>query len=69
MSALDGNYPRTWKPPSLIKNPVYRGGFWLAVGLYAVWSLTTLDIDWDRTTQGFERSCSCVVSPRALKWR
>jgi phosphonate transport system permease protein len=71
MSALDGNYPRSWKPPSLIKNPIYRGGFWLAAGLYAVWSLATLDIDWDRTGQGFERAgrlLSRAFPPDFSRW-
>lgn len=71
MSAADRDYPRTWKPPSLIRSPVYRGVFWLAAGLYAVWSLTTLQIDYDRVGQGFERAgrlLSRMFPPDFSRW-
>lgn len=71
MSAPDVTYPRTWKPPSLIRNPLYRGGFWLAVVLYVVWSLATIEIDWNRTGQGFERAAalfSRMFPPDFSRW-
>lgn len=54
------SYPTTWKRPGLIENPVYRTGMWIAAGLYLVWSLGTLEMDWGRVAQGLPRAADMV---------
>jgi phosphonate transport system permease protein len=50
------NYPKTWKRPGLITNPhVQRAVVALAV-LYLLWSIGSLDFDWARISQGFDRA-------------
>ena len=54
------NHPTTWKRPGLIENPVYRTWMWIAAGLYLVWSLGTLEMDWGRVAQGLPRAADMV---------
>jgi phosphonate transport system permease protein len=45
-----------WRPPKLIANPLYRHGLTVLVVAYLIWSLGTLDIDWNRAAQGMGRA-------------
>lgn len=53
--------PSHWRPPSLIESAAVRYGLWLVVGVYLVWSLGTLEIDWARTAKGFPRAGDMVA--------
>lgn len=55
------SYPATWKRPSLIERPVYRFSLWLAVAIYLLWSLGTLEMDWGRVTQGLPRAADMLA--------
>ena len=46
------NTPTTWKPPSLIENPVLRYGMVVFAVIYFFWSVGTLEVDWERTLKG-----------------
>lgn len=48
--------PTTWRPPNLIPNPFYRYGLIALAIAYLVWSLATLEIDWNRISQGLPRA-------------
>ena len=50
--------PTRWRAPRLIANPVYRHGFTLAVVVYLLWSIGSLEIDWGRVVQGLPRAGS-----------
>lgn len=53
---LQDRWPTTWKRPGLISNPsLQRGAMALAV-LYLLWSIGSLEIEWSRVSQGFERA-------------
>ncbi len=54
------SHPTTWSRPSLIENPVYRYGLWVAAGLYLLWSFGTLEVDWPRVTKGFPRAADMI---------
>lgn len=47
---------RHWRPPPLIKNPWLRWGALLGSALYLYLALSTLNINWDRVQQGWERA-------------
>ncbi len=53
--------PTTWKRPSMIESPAVRYGLWAVAGVYAIWSLSTLEIDWQRVAQGFPRAGDMIV--------
>jgi len=55
------NHPTTWNRPSLIESPVVRYGLWAAAGIYIVWSLGTLEIDWPRVTKGLPRAADMIA--------
>lgn len=60
-----------WRPPKLIANPLYRYGLMAAAVAYLVWSLGTLEIDWERTTQGLPRAADMLkrmVPPDFSRW-
>lgn len=48
--------PRTWKRPGLITNPLIQRGAVALIVLYIVWSIGSLDINWFRVAQGYERA-------------
>jgi phosphonate transport system permease protein len=50
------DYPTTWIPPGLITNPWMRRGAVALVVLYMLWSIGSLEIDWPRIAQGFDRA-------------
>lgn len=50
------DYPRTWKRPGLITNPLVQRGVVAMAVLYFLWSIGSLDFDWSRISQGFERA-------------
>jgi phosphonate transport system permease protein len=50
------DYPTTWKPPGLITNPWMQRGAVTLVVLYMLWSIGSLEIDWPRIAQGFDRA-------------
>lgn len=63
--------PATWRPPKLIANPVYRYGLTAAVLAYLVWSIGTLEIDWERAGQGLPRAAEMfkrMVPPDFSRW-
>ncbi len=65
------SHPTTWKRPSLIENPMFRWGLWIAVGLYLVWSMGTLEIDWGRVSKGLPRAgdmISRMFPPDFSRW-
>ena len=49
-------YPTTWKRPGLITNPLIQRGAVALIVLYFLWSIGSLDIDWPRIVQGFDRA-------------
>ncbi len=48
--------PNTWRPPSLIESPILRYGLLVLALAYLVWSMGALEINWQRTIQGFPRA-------------
>ena len=50
------DYPKTWKRPGLITNLHVRRGVVALTVLYFLWSIGSLDFDWGRISQGFERA-------------
>jgi len=59
MTASSGNgVPERleWHTIKLIENPVYRYGLMAAIGVYLVWAIGALEIDWQRAAQGFPRA-------------
>lgn len=65
------SYPSTWKRPSLIERPAYRFAMWTGVALYLIWSLGTLEMDWNRVTQGLPRAAdmlSRMFPPDFSRW-
>ncbi len=55
-SQAAGDYPRRWKRPGLIANPHLQRAVVAAVVLYILWAVGSLEVDWPRTAQGFERA-------------
>ena len=45
-----------WRPPKLIRNPLYRHGLTVLIIAYLVWSVGTLEVDWVRVARGFPRA-------------
>lgn len=63
--------PTTWKPPSLIENPLLRYGLLGLTILYLFWSLGTLEIDWERTLKGLPRAGDMIARmfpPDISRW-
>lgn len=61
-----------WRPPKLIANPLHRHGLTLLVVAYLIWSLGTLDIDWNRTAQGMGRAGDILARmfpPDFTRWQ
>jgi len=54
----DGASPDTvWKrPPAFISSPTIRLGAWVLLAAYLVWSLGSLEMDWDRVAKGLPRA-------------
>jgi len=46
----------TWRRPPLIANPLLRWAVTLGVGIYVVWTLGSLPIDWARVAEGLVRA-------------
>lgn len=55
MSDLSAPPPR-WRPPTIFGSHRMRALFLLALALYLVWSLTTLQMDSERVLRGFTRA-------------
>ncbi|MDP6815118.1 MAG: phosphonate ABC transporter, permease protein PhnE, partial [Alphaproteobacteria bacterium] len=49
-------WPTTWKRPGLITNPILQRGVVALVVVYLFWSVGSLEIDWPRVAQGFDRA-------------
>ncbi|MDH3702990.1 MAG: phosphonate ABC transporter, permease protein PhnE [Alphaproteobacteria bacterium] len=68
---LQDRWPATWKRPGLISNPLMqRGAVALAV-LYLLWSIGSLEIEWSRVSQGFERAGTLfgrMLPPDFSRW-
>ena len=46
-----------WKPPpAFITNPTVRMGAWVLLAAYLVWSVGSLDMDWERVARGLPRA-------------
>ena len=73
MSAPAGtDYPETWKRPGLISNPLLHRGVMALAVLYVLWSIGSLDIDWHRVSQGFERAANLfgrMFPPDFSRWQ
>lgn len=50
-----------WRPPPLLGTRARQRLAWLAAGLYLLWSLATLGIDWRRALAGFGRAADILV--------
>ncbi len=50
-----------WRPPKLIRNPLYRHGLSVLIVAYIVWSLGALEVDWARVARGFPRAGDILV--------
>lgn len=50
--------PTVWRRPSLIENPWLRYGLTLLALGYLVWSVGSLDIDWERVNKGLPRAAN-----------
>ena len=48
----------TWHRPPFIANPVLRWALYLGVGVYVVWVIATLPVDWNRVSEGVTRAGS-----------
>jgi phosphonate transport system permease protein len=46
----------TWRRPPFIANPVLRWALYLGVGVYVVWVIATLPVDWNRVSEGVTRA-------------
>ncbi|MSO99101.1 MAG: phosphonate ABC transporter, permease protein PhnE [Rhodospirillaceae bacterium] len=46
---------RTWRRPPLISNPRLRWFLWISVAIYLTAAFGTLDLNWTRIAQGWER--------------
>ncbi len=72
MSApASSQYPNTWNRPGLISNPLLQRAAMALVVLYLLWSIGSLDIDWNRVSQGFERAGSLfgrMFPPDFSRW-
>lgn len=54
------DYPSTWRRPGLISNPLIHRGVTGLVVLYVLWSIGSLEIDWQRTAQGMDRAATLL---------
>ena len=66
------NDVRTWQPPRLIGNRIYRNGLVLLVAAYVVWSLGSMEIDWARIARGLPRSADILdrmFPPNFGRWQ
>lgn len=46
-----------WKcPPAFITNPTVRKGIWVLLAAYLVWSMGSLEMDWERVSKGLPRA-------------
>ncbi|MBS1302590.1 phosphonate ABC transporter, permease protein PhnE [Loktanella sp. SALINAS62] len=55
-------YPTTWRrPPQIIKNRRWRIAFQLAVLIYLVLAISTVDVNWSRVYDGLERGQRFVM--------
>ena len=46
----------TWHRPPFVANPVLRWALYLGVGVYVVWVIATLPVDWNRVSEGVTRA-------------
>ncbi len=46
---------RSWRPPPLIANPYLRYGLMIAAAIYLVLALGTIEVNWARLVDGWER--------------
>ena len=53
--------PPSWHPIKLIENPLYRHGLMALAVAYLVWSLGTLEVDWERVARGLPRAGDILV--------
>lgn len=66
------NDVRTWQPPRLIGNRIYRNGLVLLVAAYVVWSLGSMEIDWARIARGLPRAADILdrmFPPNFGRWQ
>lgn len=64
-------WPKTWRRPGLITNPLIRRGVTALVVLYILWSIGSLEIDWTRVSEGFPRAgklFSRMFPPDFSRW-
>ncbi len=65
------DYPKIWKRPGLITNLHVQRGVVALVVLYFFWSIGSLDLDWHRFSQGFERAGNLfgrMLPPDFSRW-
>ncbi|MDQ7776995.1 MAG: phosphonate ABC transporter, permease protein PhnE [Paracoccus aminovorans] len=70
-SAVRSDYAVDWRPPSIFGTRARRSIFWACVAAYLVWSLTTIDIDFQRAVAGLPRAAKILtdmVPPDFSRW-
>ncbi len=64
-------HPTTWKRPGLIANPLIQRALMVLFVLYIVWSIGSLEVDWPRVAQGFDRAGNLfgrMIPPDFSRW-
>jgi len=70
-AATQGGDRLEWHTIKLIENPQWRYGLLALAAAYVVWSVGSLEIDWDRISNGFSRAgnmLSRMVPPDFGRW-
>lgn len=49
------SYPRQWRKPPFISNPMLRYSLWVGALIYLVLALGSLEINWVRLSEGWQR--------------
>ena len=65
------SYPTNWTRPSSVANPLHRWGLIAVAVGYIVWSVSTLEVDWNRFAAGLPRAAdifSRMVPPDFSRW-
>ncbi len=53
---------RRWKRPPFIANPTLRWGIWVGSAIYLALALGTMEVDWNRVTEGALRGQRFIAS-------
>ena len=53
---------RSWSRPRLVADPRLRAAAWIAAAIYLVFAIGSVDVNWLRVAQGFEKGWRLVVA-------